>query len=176
MLIWFYRLPIWIVCCGTVIILITWAKFCAVSHVEKIKKYFDLINVVGLVFSIYLVLRMTVIGRSPDVFYINTKPLQSFIDAKVQPEMYRTMLMNLVLFVPLGITLSTLFSKRFSTLRCIIYTFVLGTAFSSLIELIQYVFHLGLCQTDDILCNAFGCLLGSTPLLLVYLFKKQNCN
>ena len=63
---------------------------------------------------------------------------------------------NIILFIPLGLLLPTLW-QRF---RNIFYCLAAGFLFSLLIELSQYITKRGFCQIDDILTNTLGTLLG----------------
>ena len=62
---------------------------------------------------------------------------------------------NIVIFVPLGVYL-TMFGGSKSIGKNLLY--VLG--FSSLVEIIQYTFKLGIGDIDDIILNCLGGLLG----------------
>lgn len=173
MLIWFYRLPILIVCFSAIIAIIVWSKLYSLTRkYEKYRCIFNLISLIGVILSIYLILHTTIIGRTNDINNVEIKPLQSLVNAIHQPEIYRTMLMNIILFVPFGVTLTTLFSNVYSTKKCIILLFIISIALSMTIESIQFYFHLGQSQTDDVLCNVLGGLLGSMTRPLSNIFNK----
>lgn len=61
---------------------------------------------------------------------------------------------NLVLFVPLGLL-------AYQLLRDVRRTAALGLAISLCIEVLQFVFALGISDTDDLLLNTFGALIGA---------------
>jgi glycopeptide antibiotics resistance protein len=71
-------------------------------------------------------------------------------------------LLNILLYVPLGFLLSDL--RYLGSLKIIL----LGFACSTLTELTQLVFHLGLFEFDDIFDNTLGCILG----VLFFLFLR----
>ena len=83
---------------------------------------------------------------------------QSFQAAKVQPEIYRSMLMNVFLFVPLGLSLPfVLGSGRLPEM----ITVALALAFSACIEYLQYRYGLGWCEADDVMMNTLGAAVGA---------------
>ena len=62
--------------------------------------------------------------------------------------------MNIFLFIPLG------FLIPFSSKRSFIQTLTIGLCLSITIEALQYIFALGLCETDDVIHNTLGCIIG----------------
>lgn len=77
---------------------------------------------------------------------------------------------NLIWFVPLGLLLPIIGLKRKTT-------FALGFLLSLLIEILQYLFAIGVTELDDLILNTLGCLIG----IGVYSFKihtterKKKC-
>lgn len=71
-------------------------------------------------------------------------------------EMFRSMFMNVILFVPGGFFLGLLFGKS-RWLKWGIGLLILG---SIGIEWLQYACFLGRAEADDVLCNALGGVLG----------------
>ncbi len=72
-------------------------------------------------------------------------------------------IMNVVVFVPIGCILCGLLplSKWWVTV-------IVGISLSVMVELMQLGFHRGLCELDDVIHNAAGCLVG----ILVACFIK----
>ena len=62
--------------------------------------------------------------------------------------------MNVFLFIPFG------FLIPFSSKRSFIQTLTIGLCLSVTIEALQYIFALGLCETDDVIHNTLGCIIG----------------
>ena len=60
---------------------------------------------------------------------------------------------NVLMFIPLGILLKLLGINTWLIL-------LIGFTFSCSIELLQYVFKLGLCELDDVFHNTLGTLIG----------------
>lgn len=83
-----------------------------------------------------------------------------------RPELAWEILLNVILFMPLGYMLSLLLDKV-SPLVNAMLTVIIAFALSGLIELYQYSFNLGLYEYDDMLNNAFGALLGANCCFMV---------
>lgn len=73
-------------------------------------------------------------------------------------------ILNVVLFIPIGIFVSALVKKY-----RLLTAFFAGTAFSSMIELSQLITHRGLFEYDDIIHNTLGSITGG--LLTVFVCK-----
>ncbi len=64
--------------------------------------------------------------------------------------------MNVFLFIPFGFMLPWC-SER---LRRLWKAVLIAAVFSALTEAVQYVFRIGLCETDDVIHNTLGAVLG----------------
>lgn len=73
--------------------------------------------------------------------------------------------LNVLLFVPTGILLYHLGLER---LRRVEINFLVGLVLSTAIETIQLVAHLGLCDINDIICNALGAALGAALCRFIF--------
>lgn len=101
------------------------------------------------------------------------EPFQTLRLAKLYPELYREMFMNILLFFPLGLTLPQVLSRG-SRAQRLALTVLLGVALSLLVEGGQYYWGLGVAETDDVLCNTLGTLVGTLSLPLQKLFRKEK--
>ncbi len=174
MLLWFYRLPIWFVFVGTILIICFYSNISSkCKHTHYLIKFFNLTTLILLLFSCYLIYYATIYNRYNVVDSISLIPFISFIEAQIQPEIYRTLLMNVVLFVPLGLTLSNALNIKLHTNTSIIITVITSLIISILIEIIQFYFKCGNAQTDDVLMNVFGAFLGSINLILSKSFTSS---
>lgn len=63
--------------------------------------------------------------------------------------------LNIVLFIPIGLLLGASFSK--ARWHNILLT---GILLSTSIEALQYTLQKGLCETNDVIHNALGCMIG----------------
>lgn len=82
---------------------------------------------------------------------------------------------NILLFIPYGYLLPMVWEKSRNWWKCLL----LGFGTSLLIETLQLVSGRGVFQTDDIITNTMGALLGYILFWLintvVKVFKKDNC-
>ena len=72
-----------------------------------------------------------------------------------RPELMHENLMNVLMFVPIGLLLGCCFSK-WSWWRIL----SAGCLFSVFIEFAQFLFNRGFCEVDDIIHNTLGCGIG----------------
>ena len=101
-------------------------------------------------------------------------PFAALAAARVQPELYREMLMNVFLFFPLGMTLSNALPRKWHRWLRIILTTLVGCAFSAGIEYAQYHYALGMAEVDDVICNTLGAFIGSVSLLIAHAIEKHK--
>lgn len=120
-----------------------------------------------------LLLYMTVMSRSETPYGgVMLRPLESFRLAREENrEYYRTMLMNVFLFFPLGLTLPFGLAGR---KRPVLLALGIGVLLSVGIETLQYVFTLGWAETDDVIMNALGVLLGGASYGLTALWERRR--
>ena len=106
-----------------------------------------------------VIICMTLCTRSGGGTEVILIPFHSFVEARTQPEMYRSMLMNVFLFFPIGLSFPNILPEKgkHPVLIAIGFAFL----FSFGIEFLQYQYHLGRAEIDDVLCNTFGCILGT---------------
>ena len=76
---------------------------------------------------------------------------------------------NIVLFIPMGILLPFCFSIMRKAGR----TALVGFGISSAIEIIQFIYHIGLFEFDDIINNTIGTILGYGIYMIIFIFKKK---
>lgn len=120
------------------------------------------------------ILYATILTRSEGSTGLILIPFASLTAARVQPEIYREMLMNVFLFFPLGLTLSNALSRKWHRWLRIILTTLVGCALSAGIECAQYRYALGMAEVDDVICNTLGAFIGSTSLLIAPAIEKYR--
>lgn len=103
----------------------------------------------------------------PNLQYINLVP---FAESSFQSGEFNTfeVLGNLLIFVPFGIYLNLLPSKLSYPKQIIL----IGTV-SLFVELLQYIFSIGVSDITDLITNTLGGILG---ILLYLLLKKFSAN
>lgn len=80
--------------------------------------------------------------------------------------------LNVLLFVPLGALLPFAWPRRFGGLRGAALAAAVGACASLAIELSQLLLRLGLFEFDDVLNNALGAALGYAAYSLLYSLAK----
>lgn len=166
-----YTMPLYKVCLVMVLLLVLWAYYRAYLP----KKLFTAMNLCLLVTSVFAVLYLTVFSRKVGTYDVVLVPFSALSEAKKEPERYRSMLMNVFLFFPLGMACANAFSYKMKMRRRVILAIVIGFALSTAVEYIQYRFSLGMAETDDVICNTLGALVGSLSVTLAdYLAKHKR--
>ena len=120
------------------------------------------------------ILYATLFSRAEGGTGLILTPFASLTAARVQPELYREMLMNVFLFFPLGLTISNALPRKWHRWGRIILTTLVGCALSAGIEYAQYRCALGLAEMDDVICNTLGAFLGAASLLAAHAIEKHK--
>lgn len=95
-------------------------------------------------------------ARVEEIGY-NFVPFWSYMayDRNERPDLLPENIMNVVVFIPLGILLACSFRSMKWWVALLI-----GMGISLSIEMAQYVLKLGFSETDDVIHNATGCMIG----------------
>lgn len=117
------------------------------------------------------ILYATVLDRSGNGGTLYLLPFHFLLEAKIQPEIYRAMLMNVLLFFPLGLSLP--YAVHGIRRRPALWTLKTAACFSAGIEVCQLLFRLGRCETDDVLVNTLGAAVGAVSYLLFRCLYKE---
>ena len=101
-----YRSPLRTILLYIFLLVLIWA-ICSfvISRSEKLAVAWRLFNTLLFVVGLFFMIRLTLMGRSVSSRGAEFVPFRSLIDARVQPELYREKLMNVFLYVPLGLTI-----------------------------------------------------------------------
>lgn len=165
-----YTMPLYKVCLVMVLLLVLWAYYRAYLP----KKLFWSMNLCVLVVAVSAVLYLTVFSRKVGIYDVVLVPFSALSEAKKEPERYRSMLMNVFLFFPLGMACANAFSDKMKMRRRVILVVAIGFALSTAVEYIQYRFSLGMAETDDVICNTLGALVGSLSVILADFLGKHK--
>ena len=107
----------------------------------------------------FLVLCSTVICRTAPISKrLELMPFYNYADIWNGVDFKRTLmevLLNVALFVPIGFLLGGTMPSKGSVKACLI-----GCMLSILIELLQLATGRGLCETNDVIHNTVGCMVG----------------
>lgn len=120
-----------------------------------------------LVEYIFILVCSTIVYRPfRGAYEYNFTPLWTYVDIfEGRTVLIPEVLLNIILFVPLGLLVKAAYPQK-SIILCLFFACLL----SSLIELIQLLFQKGFCETDDVIHNTLGCLVGMGVFSLV-----RNC-
>ena len=165
---WIYVQPVKNIILTMLVLPIVWtALHQFLQHKQRLWKA---INTFTLIISLVTIIYLTLYHRGEGEYDVILTPFHSFIEAQIQPEMYRSMLMNVFLFEPLGLSLSGLLPKKWYSLAI---TVVVGMLFSIGIEAAQFYYDLGRCEVDDVIMNTLGCAIGMVPVILAKKISTQ---
>lgn len=174
----------WIYCMDFHDVLILLAIFTVLFCIAQAKfrkhKFWKPILFVVLISWASIVIGQTIIGRTSErTLEPVWQPFQSYIDALKedgQKELLRSNFMNVVLFYPAGLLAESILPVEWKHVTRLLVVLTVFTIFSTAIEYIQYCYNLGLAQTDDVIHNALGALIGAvvTPIITV-VFKNKQC-
>lgn len=149
-----YRQPLQRILFWILLLILLWG---CLGFREKNSLRWRVTNGFFFIAMVAVIFYMTVYTRGESTSEAVLVPFQSFREAKIQPELYRSMLMNVFLFVPLGLTLPfVLGNGRFPAFL----TVTAALLFSAGIEYLQYRYALGRCEVDDVLMNTLGAVTG----------------
>ena len=113
---------------------------------------------------ILFILMETIIGRKTGVGRVELVPFWSYS----HPELRMEIVLNYILFIPLGFLLYLCFGKKWG-LKVVLIGFLLSVS----IEIVQLVFRIGLFEFDDIIGNTIGCLIGAVVGMATREIKKR---
>ena len=117
--------------------------------------YFYIINVIYVCFF----------ARHTSYRRIDLMPFQT-LQASMNNIVYY--LENIIMFAPLGVFLVLL--KQYSFKKSLLICFVTSLS----IEVLQYIFALGLSQTDDVIANTLGGLVGIVLAMGIKRFRYRR--
>lgn len=167
----FYAVPLQQVLLLMILGFVTWILlgcFC-VRKGHKYRKIWESVNKGLCIFSGLAIIKMTLIGRTSGVRQLELWPFYTFTTVSYNNEAYRTLLMNIFLFFPLGLTLPWALPEEKNVKQKMMICAMIGIGFSIVIEGSQFLFELGWAETDDVICNALGCMIGAAS----YYFVKK---
>ena len=108
---------------------------------------------------IFLVIAQTIIIRTPQkTASLQLLPLWFLRgESGINRDVLNQVAANTVMFIPIGYLLSFYVGK---------YAILLGILLSSIIESVQFFTHRGLAETDDVISNTIGTIIGCVLFLL----------
>ena len=134
-------------------------------------------NIILHILSILFIIRMTLVGRETGKREVELLPFYTLTTIAYNNEAIRTLVMNVILFVPFGLTVPYILEKKIknSHLRwktCILIACIM----SILIESLQYFLGIGRAEIDDVICNTLGCSLGVLADMVAFFMMNYRQN
>lgn len=160
MLLKIYAQPLWQVILEIPLCMLVWMCLRVSPGTQK-PKLWRILNLCLLAVSVFSVVLMTLLRRNSGEYGLILIPGYFLQEAKIQREIYRAMLMNVLLFTPFGLALSAVLSSKMKPWRCVGLTVLIAFGFSLAVETVQYFFALGRAEADDLLANTFGAFIGA---------------
>ncbi len=166
-----YRMPIWIVFFAGFFVLCAYGHFISL---ERVQKLFIWRVLVFLLFccSVAFIFEITIFSRSETATGVYLMPFRFLSLAKINIEIYRSIIMNVALFIPLGMFTSSLMPYSIKVSSRVLITLFIGIFLSIAVEFTQFILQLGQTETDDVIFNGFGALIGSIVICYPYICKK----
>lgn len=124
------------------------------------------------VFSIIILLLLT-LARNDSTYDVQLIPFNTFYRVYNNRELYRSFYMNIFLFVPLGLGMPYVLSKK-PRKWTVFVTIAFAALLSAGIEFLQYYYHLGRCETDDVIANTLGAAIGTLSYCLYMKILKNQ--
>ncbi len=143
------------------ILFTTWAYLKIKDYISKNSaRLWNIINIFLIIVFALFVLYKVVFSREIGsvVAKVDFIPFSSYFEyfKGENSEAFLTNRANILLFFPLGILLFDLLKTKKNVIIFVVVAFV----FSLVLEIIQYVFSLGLAEADDVVHNTLGAFLG----------------
>ncbi|MBR5246878.1 MAG: VanZ family protein [Clostridia bacterium] len=143
------------------ILLSTWVYLKAKEYISnKSTKFWNIINIVLIMAYTIVVLYKVLLSRKVGSVTANLDliPLSSYVEYFMgkNSEAFFTNRANVLLFFPFGL----FFFDFLKTKKHVIICVSIALIFSFFLELIQYIFSLGIAEADDVIHNTLGAFLG----------------
>ena len=166
-----YSRPLWLIIIAMIAAVLIWAYL-----VARKPRGWKAINTILAVLSLLAILAITLLRHPAEGAGVCLIPFHAFAEAKHQPELYREMLMNVFLFLPLGLTLPNILPTKSGNAIRIALTVIFGLLLSVGIEYLQYRYALGTAEVDDAICNTAGAWIGAGHLAISRYITKHRSN
>ncbi len=169
-----YAQPVIWMLAEIVVFPIIWAW--VLSAFSASRKIVFLLSCLLLAMSVLLIGRVTILNREIGAHSsIVSLPFQLVRMAVFEkPELFRSLLLNILLFAPFGAALASLLSDKLAVSKRVFLCCGAGMLVSVLVEICQYRFLLGNAEADDVICNTLGTWIGTLSLPLSLRLIEKN--
>jgi len=160
-----HEIPIWVY---AVIILVSLLLWTVLAFLFQKRPVWKRINTVIFALSVILIAFITFVIRQADTQSISLIPFSSFELAKKFPDVYQEIMLNVILYLPVGMTMPFVLSGRVR--HPVMVTVVFAASLSLATEILQYLFMRGYSEIDDVIFNTIGAVLGVFSFLIASCF------
>ena len=162
MIVLIYCLPLSVILLLMAMAIIIWKEVdVALTPYPRAVKGWQNANLLLAILSIGLIFYSTVLTRETGERSLCLIPFDFITRIPTDNEAIRTVLMNLFLFFPLGLTAGWGLRDKCSPVLRVLLITAIGLILSLTVEILQYVFALGSVEADDLLANVLGALIGA---------------
>lgn len=172
-----YIQPKWLVSVVGICVVLVWGIVARLMRRdEALYKTFRIIAAALFLLIIFGILYRTILSRAgDDARKILLVPFAGYDYFNIGEEYYRMLIMNALLFVPLGMSLPFLIEGRRGLGKHPVFgTIILGFIFSLAIEIFQYIFSFGTSEADDLIMNTIGTAIGSLGYVICWAGKRNR--
>ena len=164
----FYAQPMIFIFLETIAMFVIWTAAMLLLRGKERR----IVALTGTVISLVLILFFTMYGRSGKMDTVpDLLPLINFVESDIKLESWRSMYLNIMLFMPLGLSLPFVLSERVK--HNILITVLSGAVLSVIVELVQLIFAIGKFEFNDMIMNTLGTALGTLSFVLVSLIQRK---
>ena len=149
-----------------------WTVLAVIFAKFKKDRIFMIISIIFLAISLVIIYYYGIYGRHPGDYKLYLDPFRIVELVKENKEMYRSLIMNVIMFLPFGMTFPFALTLK-KTYQVVIITVITGFFLSVVVEGAQYVFSFGQSETIDVICNTAGAALGVIPYVICKAYKKK---
>lgn len=148
----------WMIFAAMAVLFVAWTVAAAVLRRRSfsVQSRWKLVNVIVLVMALLAVVAGTLLSREGRERCIIWQLGSMFRMYGVSSEAWRLLIMNCLLFFPLGLALPNVLPHGMPPVWRVLLTTIVCFLISSALEQLQYHFSLGVTELDDIVCNTAG--------------------
>ena len=168
--IWFYALNIFKAIAMVFAAILLWSLL-GVTLSRWNQMLWRILN--GTVFAaVVALIAYITLFRNPTGRHLVLQPFYTIVLALKNREAYRSALMNVILFVPVGLTIPYILPSRWKPARRVLFAVGLALVISTALETLQYCCCVGMTETDDVITNTFGAFVGALQFPIAALFQR----
>ena len=170
-----YSRPMWMIFAAMAVLFIGWSVAAAILRRQSFssRSRWKWLNLIVLLAAVLIIVCGTLLAREGRDRCIIWQLGNMFRTYGVSSEAWRLLIMNCLLFFPLGLAVPNVLPHGMPPVWRVVLTLVISFLLSSALEQMQYHFSLGVTELDDIVCNSLG---GFVASLHTIAFGKREKN